>query len=261
MSAQPPAAAGHGPAAAQVGDRDREQRRARPPGRARPGAPELPRASAHATALGLSLPAIPRPSGGTAPSNGRVCPRSPATRTASSTPAAAWTARRAGPRASWAASGRSASAPIGPRSGPATRARLPRGSRQVSATQAAPSTPKRSASPSEMFQSGKKLTAKANASAARGKREPGRGSGDREPERPPGRDRKAGPRRPTPSTARRRAAGASTRSRRRRGRELPRGSAGSRCSAWPGRRRRLRELWPRRSVASRAADGRAFGSG
>ena len=56
--------------------------------------------------------------------------------------------------------------------GPATSAMLPRGSVQVSAIQAAPSAAKRTASPSEMFQSGKNVTAKANASAIRGKASP-----------------------------------------------------------------------------------------
>jgi hypothetical protein len=49
---------------------------------------------------------------------------------------------------------------------------FPRGSVHVIATQAAPSTAKTSASPSEMFQRGKNVTAKAIASAARGKASP-----------------------------------------------------------------------------------------
>ncbi len=49
---------------------------------------------------------------------------------------------------------------------------FPRGSRQVSAIHAAPSTAKRAASPSEMFASGKNVTVSAKANAARGKAKP-----------------------------------------------------------------------------------------
>ena len=49
---------------------------------------------------------------------------------------------------------------------------LPRGSLQVSAIHAAPSTAKRTARPSEMFASGKNVTVNANANAARGKAKP-----------------------------------------------------------------------------------------
>ena len=52
------------------------------------------------------------------------------------------------------------------------RERCRAGRSSVSAIQAAPSTAKTSASPSEMFQSGKKVTAKATASAARGQASP-----------------------------------------------------------------------------------------
>ena len=73
------------------------RRRARTPGRDRPGGRSGVRQSAHATAEGRSLPAIPSPSGGAEPSNGRICRRSPATTTASSVPVNACSARLRGP--------------------------------------------------------------------------------------------------------------------------------------------------------------------
>ena len=65
-----------------------------------------------------------------APVNGRSSPEIPATAAAARTASAAWAARRAIPRASWATSGTSASSPSGASNGPARNSSPQRASRQ-----------------------------------------------------------------------------------------------------------------------------------
>ena len=146
------------------------------------------RQSVHATAEGRVLPAIPSPSGGAEPSNGRICRRSPATTTASRVPVNACRARLAGPLANWAASGSSASAASGPSSGPATSAMFPRGSFHVRATQTAPSAAKTIASPSEMFAEREERHREGERERDPREGEPERRGCDRQPERPAGRE-------------------------------------------------------------------------
>ena len=77
-----------------------------------------------------------RGSGRSTPSGAAGLPRRPAIAAAASTPVNAWRARRVRPRAGWTASGRSARAPTEASSGPATKSRPARASRQQIASQA-----------------------------------------------------------------------------------------------------------------------------
>ena len=160
-------------------------------------------------------------------------------------------ARRAGPRASCATSGRSASAPIGPSSGPGDEhevpARVAPGQRDPAGRRAAA---KRSASPSEMFASGKKRRPR------RRTRAPARGNGERRarrrrrsrPERPAGRVERAAPQATQPVQTRGERAG---------GRRAPRPACAGRALR-PARR--LRHARPARAGACACARLVAAGS-